>query len=115
MSRAPLAALSCLLVACGAGAPSYAGCTDDLDCAEATDTCYRLIFDRSDGSEADGNLCSRDCTSDSECGADASCISLAGDPSMRFFCAARCTVSSDCYADFVCTPLDSMDSALCLP
>jgi len=103
------------LVGCGAGAPTFAGCADDLDCADAADTCYRLRFTRSDGSDADGNLCTRACATDADCGSNALCIALEGDPSGTFFCAARCEVSADCYADFVCTPLDGASAAACLP
>ncbi|MCB9597794.1 MAG: hypothetical protein H6719_34070 [Sandaracinaceae bacterium] len=115
MRLAPLAS-ALLLAACGAGAPTFADCADDLDCADAADTCYRLLFDRTDGTSADGNLCTHECATDADCGADGLCIALDGDPSASFLCARRCTVSADCYADFVCTPLDgAMDLAACLP
>ncbi len=108
-------ALMLTIVSCGAGAPTYAGCSDDLDCVEGADRCHRLIFDRTDGTTADGNLCTHECFSDAECGADGVCIALDGDPTMRFFCAQRCSVAADCYADFACTPIAAMDASLCLP
>lgn len=104
-----------LLSACGAGAPSYATCEDDLDCTDPNDACYRLLFDRTDGSSAEGNLCSRPCEDDLDCPRSGACISLAGDPSMATFCAQRCTLASDCYADFACTAIEAMDLSLCLP
>lgn len=110
-------ALACglLLAACGANAPTYAGCVDDLDCAEGEDTCYRLLFDRTDGTTADGNLCTRECATDADCD-EGLCLSLGGDPAATFFCARACAVSSDCYADFVCTPLEGEPGlAACLP
>ena len=100
---------------CGAGAPTFAGCADDLDCAVEADTCHRLLFDRTDGTPAAGNLCTHSCGSDADCGPGASCISLAGDPESRFFCAAECAAASDCYADFACTRIDAMALSLCLP
>ena len=107
--------LALLLLGCGAGAPTYAGCEDDLDCSDPNDTCYRLLFDRTDGTSAEGNLCSRGCAEDLDCPLDSVCASLAGDPSMTAFCAQRCSSASDCYADFACTEVEAMDLTLCLP
>jgi len=100
---------------CGADAPTYASCEDDLDCSDPNDACYRLLFDRNDGSRGEGNLCSRGCVEDLDCPLDAVCTSLAGDPSMTRFCALVCTVADDCYADFACTSVEGMDLSLCLP
>lgn len=109
------ALLALALVGCGSGSPTFASCVDDVDCADPADACYRLRFTRSDGSAADGTLCTRECVSDADCGPDALCIGLDGDPSGAFFCAARCEASGDCFADFVCTPLDGTTGAACLP
>ncbi|MEZ4336390.1 MAG: hypothetical protein R3B82_07160 [Sandaracinaceae bacterium] len=109
-----LIALGALATACGAGAPTYAGCADEADCADQGDACYRLIFDRTDGTTADGNLCTHECTTDADC-TDGVCLALGGDPASTFFCAHPCTASVDCYADFVCTPVEGMTLGLCLP
>ena len=102
------------LVGCGAGAPPYAECTDDLDCDAPSDGCYRLLFTRSDGLEADGNLCTLGCASDADCPEGGACIALGADPT--FFCAAPCAASSDCYAGFTCTMVDGdRTMQLCLP
>lgn len=114
MTRALALSVGLLATACSAGAPTYAACVDEADCADATDACYRLIFDRTDGSTAEGNLCTRACATDADC-PDGVCLALSGDPSGTFFCARRCAVSADCYADFVCTPVEGMDLGLCLP
>ena len=114
MSRR-LAPALLLLASCGAGAPTYAACEDDLDCSDPSDACYRLLFDRSDGTSADGNLCSRPCAEDLDCPLSAVCVALAGDPSSTRFCAAACSVSADCYAGFACTRVEAMDLSLCLP
>lgn len=109
--------LSLGLAACGSGAPPYAGCVDDLDCPAPSDGCYRLLFTRSDGTEADGRLCSLGCASDAECPEEGACVALAGDPGATFFCAQRCAASADCYAGFACTAVDGADRSmrLCLP
>lgn len=114
MTRALLGLAALLLASCGSGAPTYAGCEDDLDCAGVADRCHRLLFDLDDGTTADGNMCTHECITDSECNGGV-CISLEGDPSMQFFCAARCGTSADCYADLACTSVDSMDLNVCLP
>lgn len=116
---APLALvwLVALLGGCGANAPTYAGCTDDLDCASAPDACYRVLFTRTDGSEADGSFCSLECASDADCPEDGACVALDGDPERRFFCADRCAASADCYAGLACTAVEGADRSmqLCLP
>ncbi|HJL17000.1 MAG TPA: hypothetical protein RMH99_15150 [Sandaracinaceae bacterium LLY-WYZ-13_1] len=105
------------LTGCGAGAPTYAACTDDLDCSEPSDACYRLRFTRTDGTEADGRLCSLGCASDADCPEGGACVALDGDPEARFFCAARCETSTDCYAGFACTRVEGADRTmqLCFP
>ncbi|MBX3275178.1 MAG: hypothetical protein KF729_33240 [Sandaracinaceae bacterium] len=113
--KALVALVALALAGCGANAPTYAGCTDEADCAEDADACYRLLFDRTDGSRAEGNLCSRGCATDADCPLGGVCLALDGDPSATRFCAAPCARSADCYADFVCTPVSGMDLALCLP
>ncbi len=112
--RALAPTLALLSLACGANAPTYAACTDDADCATAADDCYRLLFERTDGSTADGNVCTHECATDADC-TEGVCIALDGDPSATFFCARECVVSADCYADFVCTPVEGMGLAVCLP
>jgi len=114
-ARGLVAAGLLLLASCGAGAPTYASCQDDLDCADTNDTCHRLLFDRSDGSTADGNLCSRGCAADADCPADGVCVALAGDPTGTRFCARPCAAPTECYADFACTRVEAMALSLCLP
>ena len=104
-----------LAAGCGANAPTYASCEDDLDCSDPNDSCHRLLFDRSDGTSAAGNLCSRPCEEDLDCPLDAVCLALAGDPTATRFCAQRCDAAADCYADFACTEVAAMDLSLCLP
>ena len=110
-------ALALLLAACGAGAPPYAECVDELDCPAPSDACYELRFTRSDGTEAEGRMCSLACASDADCPEGGACVALAGDPSSTFFCAQRCEASADCYAGFACTAVDGADRSmrLCLP
>lgn len=110
-----IALLVLLLSACGPGAPTYAECVRAADCGEADDTCFRLLFDRTDGSVGEGNLCSRECRADADCPEAGVCIALEGDPEARFFCAARCAEAADCYASFTCTSIAAMDLSLCLP
>jgi hypothetical protein len=106
---------ACLsLAGCGSGAPPYAACVDDLDCGAPSDACYRLLFTRSDGTEADGSLCSVACASDADCPEGGACVALGEDPT--FFCASPCAVSSDCYAGFACTMVSGdRTMQLCLP
>ena len=80
-----LIALGALATACGAGAPTYAGCADEADCADQGDACYRLIFDRTDGTTADGNLCTHECTTDADC-TDGVCLALGGDRVCQMVC-----------------------------
>ena len=115
MRSAPALLVALLVTSCGAGAPTYADCVDELDCADRADTCFRLLFDRSDATVGDGNLCTRECAADADCPGDGVCIALAGDPTATFFCASPCAASADCYAGFACTSVGSMDTALCLP
>ena len=117
VAKAAATTLLLALAGCGSGAPPYAECVDELDCPAPSDGCYQLRFTRTDGTEADGNMCSATCASDAECPEEGACVALDGDPETRFFGAARCATSSDCYAGFACTMVEGADGVmrLCLP
>lgn len=102
------------MTGCGAGAPPYAECVDDLDCPN---TCYRLLFTRSDGTEATGQFCSNACEGDADCPEGGACIGLEGDPADSLFCVARCETSADCYVGLACTQLEGAAELerACLP
>jgi len=118
VTRGLLVAAALMVAAgCGANAPTYAGCGDDLDCGRAEDRCTRVLFTRSDGTEGDGALCTPACASDADCPEGGACVALEGDPTETFFCASRCAASADCYAGFACTEVEGADRTmrLCLP
>ncbi|NCQ59472.1 MAG: hypothetical protein GW913_02235 [Myxococcales bacterium] len=107
-----LAALSCG----GDQAPPYAQCGGSNDCSADADTCYRLQYQRSDGSQADGRFCSLPCDAATPCPDDGVCLSLAADPSALTICYAPCDVAEDCYAGLRCTPVDGASVAsVCMP
>lgn len=109
-------ALALLLAGCGTSSPPYAACVDDLDCPAPSDACYRLRFTRSDGTEADGRMCSAGCATDADCPEGGVCLALEGDPGETFFCAQRCEVSAHCYAGLACTMVDGERTMqVCLP
>lgn len=116
-SKTAALAMTLALSACGSSSPPYAACVDDLDCPAPSDACYRLLFTRSDGSEADGRMCSAGCATDADCPEGGACLALEGDGAERFFCAQRCAVSADCYAGFACTEVEGADRTMraCLP
>lgn len=102
------------VAACAGDVPTYGPCDDARDCS-GDDRCYRLRFDRSDGTEGDGKLCSRPCASDDDCPDDGTCLALAGDVGATFLCLERCA-ELDCYQGLACTPVTGADvGPLCLP
>lgn len=103
-----------VLVGCGGDVPTYGPCDDARDCA-GDDRCYRLRFDRSDGSEGDGKLCSRPCANDDDCPGEGACLALAGDVGETFLCLERCP-ELGCFEGLACTPVTGADvGPLCLP
>jgi hypothetical protein len=106
-----------LAIGCGTNAPTYAACDYAEDCPAPSDGCYRLLFTRSDGTEADGNLCTLSCASDDDCPDDGACLALDGDPAETFFCAQRCVDSMECFSGFRCTTIEGAPAAMqvCLP
>lgn len=106
--------LLALLVGCAGDTPTYAPCDDSRDCNGA-DRCYRLRFDRSDGTEGDGTLCSRACAEDDDCPGDGVCLALAGDAEGTFVCLERCP-EAGCFEGHACTPITGSDvGPVCLP
>lgn len=102
------------LVGCRGDVPTYGPCDDARDCG-GDDRCYRLRFDRSDGSEGDGKLCSRPCASDDDCPGEGVCLALAGDVGETFLCLERCP-ELGCFEGLACTPVTGADvGPLCLP
>ncbi|MCB1004154.1 MAG: hypothetical protein KDB35_08205 [Acidimicrobiales bacterium] len=103
-----------LCIGCGGDVPTYGPCDDARDCG-GDDACYRLRFDRSDGSEADGKLCSRRCASDEDCPGDGVCLALAGDPDATYLCFERCP-DEGCFEGLACTPVTGVEvEPICLP
>lgn len=112
------AALAATLLAgaCTGGIPVYSPCDDGSDCEAPATGCYELLISRSDGSEAAGTFCSRDCETDADCPSGGTCLALAGDPEARFLCMALCTEAAHCYDGLRCTPVDGVSGAdICLP
>ncbi len=108
--RASFAVL--LLWGC-ANTPLYAPCDDGSECEDPSDGCYALLFDRSDGTQGSGNVCSRRCVTDSDCPGGL-CLALRGDPSETFLCFETCAADR-CFDPHACTPLDGAMGSVCLP
>lgn len=109
--------LVCSVCLAGAGcssAPMYAPCDDSGDCGGAADGCYRLLFDRSDGTQGDGTMCTKRCVGDADCPGAGVCLALAGDPDRTFVCFESC-VADRCFDPHACTPVDGTDTDICLP
>ena len=110
---------SFLLAGCSS-TPLYAPCDEGSECEGPADGCYRLLFERSDGSEGDGTLCSRGCASDADC-RDGACLALEGDPDGTFLCFEACgegtpAAERGCYDGHTCTPVTGASvDAVCLP
>ncbi|NOY91737.1 MAG: hypothetical protein GXP55_11125 [Deltaproteobacteria bacterium] len=105
-----------MVAACGDMAPPYARCGGSDDCNSEADTCYRLRFQRGDGTEADGRFCSQGCDAETLCPEGGVCLALTADASGTMICYAPCDVAEDCYAGLRCTPVDGADVAsVCMP
>ncbi|MEM9069612.1 MAG: hypothetical protein AAGE52_13955 [Myxococcota bacterium] len=112
MIRWASTALLILSIACSSTNPLYAPCGDSSDCGGDAEGCYRLRFQRSDGSEADGRLCTKPCVSDAEC-PNGLCAALAGDPDETFLCFETCA-GETCFEGQACTTTAGA-GMLCLP
>ena len=113
-ARTFAAAFMAMFVGC-ASTPMYAPCDESRDCEAPADRCVRLRFTRSDGSEGDGTLCSKRCTSDDDCPGAGRCLALAGDPNATFLCVESCTGDS-CFVGHACTPVEGAPGGdVCLP
>jgi len=81
-------------------------------------TCTEIAYTRSDGTSADGNLCTMGCHADADCVDEGACIALAHDATRTFFCVKRCMTSTECTSGFACTMLTADDGTTlgaCLP
>lgn len=103
------------MLGCGSQ-PMYGPCESGDKCGGEADGCFRLRFTRSDGSEGDGNLCTRRCGSDADCPGMGACLALAGDPDANFICLETCSGDETCFEGQSCTLVSgaSVDRA-CLP
>jgi len=110
-------ALSAFLASgCLGGIPIYAPCEDGVDCEAPATGCYELLISRSDGADAAGTFCSRDCVSNDDCAPGGACLALAADPDGRFICMSLCAEAADCYDGLRCTSVDGLSGAdVCLP
>lgn len=101
---------------CYTNAPPYAACEYQEDCAAPSTGCLELLFTRSDGTPAQGALCTVECTADADCPEDGMCLGLEGDERETYFCAQRCDASTPCYAGFRCTTIEGPAvETVCLP
>lgn len=109
-------AFSVLLLTACASAPPYAHCGGDVACAMGS--CFELTYTRSDGTTADGNVCTNECHADADCVDGGACVGFQHDASGRFFCVERCMQTSDCHTPLACTTLTADDGTTfgaCLP
>lgn len=99
------------IIACGSE-PLYSPCSSGDKCGG--DGCFQLLYSRSDGSEREGNFCSKRCTTDADC-RDGVCLALSEDPDSNFLCFETCTPDS-CFEGQVCTPVNGASvDRVCLP
>ena len=93
-------------------------CASDRDCGGAAGSCARELPYRNGAYEfapAPGGYCTQECAYDSECGANARCISRGPEGGM---CLARCQDASECREGYMCIlhgrDLDPNDH-VCMP
>ncbi len=116
LALALVALAASAMAGCSSSEPTYAACVGQHDCA-SPDACYRLLFTRTDGSNGEGNFCSRPCASDRDCPGAGTCLGFAADTAHNYLCMAGCDDTHPCPYGLLCTPVDGAASArsVCLP